>query len=246
MTRSRLCRRAGMLSAVLCILWPAGVGAEVDGVRAEAGLVHDFDRVALHREFTRGTEPRVLKWEDPIRIHIGHGAYVGDADLAFLRRHIRLLSDLSGIEMSYVQQSTESNFRILFVAREDFTRTAVANYDGDPQRVKQVARRANCLTLFEGDGGPMTRVTVIIHVDRARARDMLRRCMAEETTQSMGLVNDAPDIGPSLFNDATYKIVELNAHDRSLLRMLYHPRLRAGMSREEALTIAREILPEVR
>ena len=57
--------------------------------------------------------------------------------------------------------------------------------------------------------------------------------------------DDARDIGPSLFNDATYKVVELNAHDRSLLKMLYHPRIRAGMDRTEALRIAREILPEV-
>ena len=51
---------------------------------------------------------------------------------------------------------------------------------------------------------------------------------------------------PHRVNDATHKVVELNAHDRSLLRTLYHPRLRAGMGREEALDIAREILPEGR
>ena len=230
---------AGALTAMLVVLLPlAG--------RAAADLVRDFELVALRREFARDAAPKVLKWEGPVRIHIDRRAYVGAEDLAFLQHHISTLYDVTGVEMTYVRELADSNFRILFVAREEFQRAALESYEGDPDVVRRLARRASCLTLFEGDGGPMVSATVVIQVDRARARGLLRRCMVEETTQSMGLVNDSREIGPSLFNDATYQVVELNAHDRALLKMLYHPRIRAGMGREEALRIAREILPEVR
>jgi len=230
---------AGAVAAMLLVLLPlAG--------RAAADLVRDFDLIALRREFAHNAAARVLKWEGPVRIHIDRRAYIGAEDLAFLQRHISTLYAVTAVEMTYVRDAVDSNFRILFVAREEFQRAVMESYEGNPETVRQVARRASCLTLFEGDGGPLVRATVVIQVDRARARGLLRRCMVEETTQSMGLVNDSREVGPSLFNDATYQVVELNDHDRSLLRMLYHPRMRAGMNREDALGIAREILPEVR
>jgi hypothetical protein len=239
MNRSRLCRVAGALAAMLFVLLPlAG--------QAAADLVRDFDLIALRREFARNATAKVLKWEGPVRIHIDRRTYVGTEDLAFLQRHIVTLDAVTGVEMTYVRDPAESNFRILFVARAEFEPTVLERFDGNPDIARQVARRASCLTLFEGDGGPLVSATVIVHVDRARARGLLRRCMVEETTQSMGLVNDSREVGVSLFNDATYQVVELNAHDRSLLKMLYHPRIRAGMGRDEALEIAREILPELR
>jgi len=239
MNRAGLCLTAGTFAALVFFLLP------ING-HAAADLVRDFDLVALRREFAGDAAQKVLKWEGPVRIQIDRRAYVGAEDLAFLQRHISVLHDLTGLEMTYVRDPADSNFRILFVDPEAYLKAALEYFDGNPDVVRRLVRRANCLTLFQGEGGPLVEATIVIQVDRARAHGLLRRCMVEETTQSMGLVNDSREIGPSLFNDTTYQVIELNAHDRSLLRMLYHPRIRAGMDRAEALEIAREILPEVR
>ena len=49
----------------------------------------------------------------------------------------------------------------------------------------------------------------------------------------MGLPNDSPEARPSLFNDSL-EFAFLTEHDEILLRMLYDPRLRPGMSIAEA------------
>ena len=56
----------------------------------------------------------------------------------------------------------------------------------------------------------------------------------------MGLPNDSPQARPSLFND-DLEFALLTEHDAILLRMLYDPRLRPGMTADEA----RPLLPAI-
>ena len=65
-------------------------------------------------------------------------------------------------------------------------------------------------------------------------------CVHEEMAQAMGLPNDSPEARPSLFND-DLEFALLTEHDAILLRMLYDPRLRPGMSAAEV----RPLLPEI-
>jgi len=65
-------------------------------------------------------------------------------------------------------------------------------------------------------------------------------CVHEEMAQAMGLPNDSPEARPSLFNDSL-EFAFLTEHDEILLRMLYDPRLRPGMTVAEA----RPLLPGI-
>ena len=85
-----------------------------------------------------------------------------------------------------------------------------------------------------------------VAVIRAELPPRLRRsCVHEELTQGMGLANDSPRARPSIFNDDE-EFAYLTRHDELLLKILYDPRLRPGMSEAEAqpivLQIARELL----
>ena len=209
-------------------------------------LIRDFDVIALQREYAYVENPMVLKWERPIRFHVGRRAPVGDAEIAFLAAHLEDLSALTGIAFSAAGRMADANFRVLFVHQRDLAATARRVFAGNDKVIDYVAAHANCLAVYGQDGlGSLAAVTVIIPVDGKTPRQ-LRRCILEETTQSMGLVNDAPDVGYSLFNSRGGAVDEVTPHDRILLRLLYHPRIRAGMGRDEALRIARDVLPEVR
>ncbi|MEM6677068.1 MAG: DUF2927 domain-containing protein [Pseudomonadota bacterium] len=75
---------------------------------------------------------------------------------------------------------------------------------------------------------------------------LLRRsCIHEEITQALGLGNDHPEVRPSIFNDDE-EFALLTAHDEWLLRLLYDPRLRPGMTEAEAMPIVRRIVAELR
>jgi hypothetical protein len=209
-------------------------------------LIRDFDVIALQREYAYVENPTVMKWERPIRFHVGRDAPVGAAETAFLAAHFDDLSALTGIAFSAAGGMADANFRVLFVHKRDLAGTARRFFAGDDKVIDFVAEHANCLALYGQDGGgALATVTVLIPVDGKTPRQ-LRRCILEETTQSMGLVNDAPDVGYSLFNSKGGVVDEVTPHDRILLRLLYHPRIRAGMGRAEALRIAREVLPELR
>ena len=209
-------------------------------------LIRDFDVIALQREFAYVKDPKVLKWERPIRFHVVREAPVGDAEIAVLAAHFDDLSALTGIAFSAAGRMVDANFRVLFVRQRDLAETARRVFAGDDKVIDYVSSRANCLAVYGQDGsGALAAVTVVIPVDGKTPRQ-LRRCILEETTQSMGLVNDAPDVGHSLFNSKGGAVDEVTPHDRILLRLLSHPRIRAGMGRAEALRIAREVLPEVR
>jgi len=65
-------------------------------------------------------------------------------------------------------------------------------------------------------------------------------CVNEEMAQAMGLPNDSRAARPSLFN-GDLEFALLTEHDAVLLRMLYDPRLRPGMSVDEV----RPLLPAI-
>ena len=54
--------------------------------------------------------------------------------------------------------------------------------------------------------------------------------------QAMGLTNDSPDARPSIFNDDE-EFAFLTRHDEILLKMLYDPRLKAGMESYEVIPL---------
>lgn len=75
---------------------------------------------------------------------------------------------------------------------------------------------------------------------------LLRKaCLQEEIVQSLGLTNDSDDARPSIFND-DQEFAVMTDHDAMLLRVLYDPRLSAGMAADQAMPIVRDILQELK
>ena len=70
---------------------------------------------------------------------------------------------------------------------------------------------------------------------------LLDACIEEELSQVMGVLNDDEQVRPSIFND-DQEFALLTDHDTQLLRMLYDPRIKPGMSPDEAMPIIRDIL----
>ena len=74
-------------------------------------------------------------------------------------------------------------------------------------------------------------------VVRAEHPDLLRlSCIHEEIAQGLGLPNDSPQARPSIFNDDE-EFALLTRQDELMLKMLYSPELRPGMTEAEARPI---------
>ncbi|RMD94966.1 MAG: DUF2927 domain-containing protein, partial [Alphaproteobacteria bacterium] len=84
-----------------------------------------------------------------------------------------------------------------------------------------------------------------VAIIRAEHPPLMRRsCIHEEIAQGLGLANDSPDARPSIFNDDE-EFALLTTHDELLLKMLYDPRMRPGMTPEEARPVAEIIAAEL-
>lgn len=215
-------------------------------------LARNFGAIAFGDESaaTRRGTGRLARWEGPVRLSAEFGPSVPRAqarqDRAVIGDYARRLGRITGHPVSTMPGAP--NFVVL-VAGEDDSAFVEA-------RLKQVVpgitpdqidlfvglpRSVFCLVVaFSGAGGPDSYVRAVALI-RAEHPDLMRRaCIHEEIAQGFGLPNDSPGARPSIFNDDD-EFALLTGHDEMLLRMLYDPRMRPGMTPAEADEVARDL-----
>ena len=235
-----------MLAA--CLL-PAGAASALELSNAE--ILRNFDVIAFRNEMREVTNPRVSKWVRPIGVYKQFDANIGSGVEDFLDKHMDRLARLTGVSISDVTTRKDANFLIIFTRRQDYLKTALAQFNPDgggaSREIQARLKRTHCLGIYRAreTNAELVRAVIVIPVDSARNGGILKRCIVEETTQSMGLPNDSDDANPSIFNDSS-QLKNLSAHDILLLRLLYNPALPVGMKRQDALRVARRILPRLR
>jgi Protein of unknown function (DUF2927) len=216
-------------------------------------LADSFMRVALYDEYRRSsggfvreeTESRLRRWEAPVRVGLRFGASVPPdrqaTDRARIASFVARLARVTGHPMTVDDRNP--NFFIYIVSEDEreamgsVVRAALPGLSpGDVSGITQMPRTTYCLVyaLSEGVSGAYTRAFAVI---RSEHPDLLRlSCLHEELTQGLGLPNDSPRARPSIFNDDE-EFALLTDHDELLLRMLYSPDLRPGMTPDEARPI---------
>jgi hypothetical protein len=200
---------------------PAGGNDELETTL----LLKQFEAIAFSAEFGgRHRIGRIVKWDGPIRVRVrGYNAvdYIPEV-LAQLRE----LERLSGLTIELVNWSNSAappNLDIQF---------------GPAPQVSRFDPTAPCRTLFHDRNFVIQRVEVYIAPDNPAQR---RHCIAEELTQALGLANDSSVFTNSIFNDDS-RLQVLAPWDALMLRILYDPRIRPGMTKVQALPIAREVI----
>ncbi len=221
-------------------------------------LARNLERIAFFTEFTfesgalapRERETPLLKWVEPI-----HYALIGDAvERADMETYAGLARRLSSITRLPIDEATEGappNLLVLIVSREA-RRSIAARLDASDAPVDSgLAYRlrtdeyeipcAASVRVGEPDGAIVFGVILI----KAETSGLLREsCAHEEFAQALGPGNDFVGARPSVFND-DQEFALLTAHDEALLRVLYDPRLKPGMSREEGMPLARRVIAEL-
>lgn len=247
--------RAGLAGLALFAL-----SAAPPAVRAErpsnAQIIHNFDIVAFGNEYTHKRYAAVRKWSQPIRIGIQGKDYPPYFE-AYVKQHIRDLWELTGhpIELyySFSKQKAKSlakdfdpkkvNFILFYLPKPEIPKAVAKYFGGDEDAVRKMISVSTCFAKF---GTKNNEIKWAISVFPAEhPKDHMRACVVEELTQVLGLPNDSPDVKPSIFNDQS-QYFELTEHDRWMLKMLYDRRITVGMKREDAITMGRRILDELR
>lgn len=222
-------------------------------------LVRNFRRVALYDEYrsdqnelvAEQTVSQLRRWHKPLQIAIVFGDSVSPdqrrKDTDEVRSFARRLGAISGLRVNFTSVEN-ANFVVTFLNRDEML-TEPRRLAADlPWMKSDVVRGIETLSpeLYCVAFG-MTSVTpprgyvgAVVAIRAEHGPRLRKSCIQEEMTQALGLANDAPDIRPSIFNDDE-EFALLTRHDEFLLKMLYDPRLRDGLTPDTELLILREV-----
>lgn len=238
-----------------------GDGGGPDTPFTDTMLARNFIQIALFAENVttggvlrpRETESRLQRWDQPIRMAVEFGGSVPSdvqqQDRSTISAYASRLSRITGL--SIIQTDVNPNYHVLVLSEDDKAasvdriRQIVPGISADTLRaITTFPREQLCIVAAFSDDGSASYGRAIAII-RAEHPDLLRTtCFHEELAQGLGLANDSPAARPSIFNDDE-EFGLLTTHDELLLKMLYDPRFRTGMTAAEATPIARQIAREL-
>jgi hypothetical protein len=210
----------------------------------DAQIIDGFFKITFGAEFhTSGRIDRIRKFDVPVRAYVDSRARpersreIGQV-IEDIARHIDRL------DIAVTTDRRIANLVITLVRDRDLDRTISGLFGRERARRIENALEPQCLSGFRKDETyRITRSEVIIVVD---AGDFIfYDCAYEEILQSLGPINDDESVPWTMFND-NVQMGFFDVYDQYLLNLLYHPRMRPGMNRDEARAVVDAILPEVR
>ena len=205
-------------------------------------LLSSFVEIALNNEYSV-KHSNVRKWTKPIKYYFIHRV----ADQALHERlsklHLKHLAKITGIDIYPVTKKQDANLLIVFSTENQLEQELLSEFKIKSTKQRhQLFRNSVCLAHFSiNSNSSINKAIVVIPVDRARAHAKLVSCIVEELTQIMGLPNDSEKVFPSIFNDKSYNEL-LTGLDYLLLRILYHPTVKSGMSELRVSPVLQKIM----
>ncbi|WP_308342253.1 DUF2927 domain-containing protein [Roseobacter insulae] len=222
-------------------------------------LARNFERIVFFNEYAsalqgRGGESPLRRWTSPVRLGLIFGPSVPPSqraeDSAAIRGYARRLAQITGHP---INSFGNPNFIVIVASEDDRDEALNAAADRVPgitrnslNALRSLSRDTYCAVAAYAAGANENTYTAAVAVIRAENPSLLRlSCIHEELAQGLGLANDSRDARPSIFNDDD-EFALLTKHDELLLKMLYDPRLKAGMTASEAAPITRIIARELK
>ena len=228
-------------------------GGGQDTPYSDRMLADNFIRVALYDEYDRSTTSTVQRqtisalrrWSVPVRVGLRFGesvsAQMRATDTARVGSYLQRLQGLTGHPIRL--DDNRPNFWMYIVSEDErqalgpVLRAAMPGLTAnDVSGITAMQRSTYCI-VYAQSSGSSGNYTGAFAVIRAEHPDLLRlSCIHEEIAQGLGLPNDSPKARPSIFNDDE-EFALLTTQDEMMLRMLYNPALRPGMTEADARPI---------
>jgi hypothetical protein len=207
-------------------------------------ITDGFFKIAFGAELAvAGRADRIRKYAQPVRVFVDSR---GEPDRR--RQVAEAVTDIAAriehLDIAMTEERAASNVGVTLVRKRDFAATIRAFYGRERARRIQRSLEPACLSGFSKDEQyRIVHSDVILVVD---AGDFIfYDCVYEELLQALGPINDDSSVPWTMFNDEVQKGF-FDVYDQYLLNILYDPRIRPGMTREEVRAVLPQVLPSVR
>ena len=203
-----------------------------------------FFKIAFHPELQLGSPAeRVRKFDEPVRIFLLNKAWPDRrAEIASIIADIK--ARVNHLDVAVTNDRQAANMVVTLVTSGNFGPTLRSRYgSGTAARIEK-SLDPQCLSGIGKDSQfRIRRAEVILPID---AGDFtLRDCAYEELLQALGAINDDRSVPWTMFNDDV-QMGFFDVYDQYLINILYDPRIRPGMTRQQAQAVLPDVLSSAR
>ena len=215
--------------------------ATAEGIAEPGRLVTKFDLTVFRSEFENRQKVLdvVHRWPGQVRV-----GFVGTPDRykSYVGRMVRDLSCLTGLRTYIHEEGSRPvpNFFVAMITRDVLDALARQENVG-VESLKHVHCSVAPGLDIDLPGQHSTFINFLDDFSEAEKR----HCLVKMTARALGLFADSDVVQPSVFSADGAKLDYLPINDKIILRTIYDPRIERGMKREEAMEIARQIIPEL-
>ena len=186
---------------------------------------------------------RVRKYDEPVRIFVVSRASPDRrAEIATIVADIR--SRVNHLDVAVTNNREDANFVVMLVGKHNLIPTIRSRYGANRAQQIQQSLHPQCLSgIGKDELYRIRRAEVILPVDAGEFT--FYDCAYEELLQALGTINDDQSVPWTMFNDDV-QMGFFDVYDQYLLNILYDPRIRPGMTKQQVGAILPEVLSTAR
>jgi len=245
--------RAGTAALALWML-PGGVtpvGAQQPprshaGAIREADLRRGFFRLAFGSDMQTFNEaaPRLHKFDRPVGVFISADPPDNPAAKVYRWAINDFIRQMPELQARIIDETAAPDILVRLVPPKKFKETLVASLGEALARPFIRLTNPRCTTRLRiRDDGVIMRADIFIPASRDLG-DILD-CAYHESLHAFGLMNHANDLRWTSLNQ-NKRSSSLSVYDRTLLQILYDPRLKAGMTTDDVEKLWSRIVKEAK
>ena len=209
---------------------------------ADSEIVDGFFKIAFGAELQLDQHvERIRKFDEPVRVLVIGQSHL-KKDIAAVVGDIG--ARVNHLDIALTTDARNANLIVTLARARDFNATVRRIFGR--QKAKQIEQTLTpeCLSGFGKDQYYRIRhAEVLLPVDAGEFTFL--DCAYEELLQALGPINDDASVPWTMFNDDV-QMGFFDTYDQYLLNILYHPRIRPGMTKEEVRNTLPDVLPAVR
>ncbi len=185
---------------------------------------------------------RVRKFDEPVRIFVETASANRRIELAKVVADIR--TRVNHLDIDVTSDRRAANFVVRLVPERKLKTTIRALYGDDKAKRIQQALNPECLSgIGKDERFRIRRAEAILPIDAGEFT--FYDCAYEELLQALGAINDDASVPWTMFNDDV-QMGFFDVYDQYLLNILYDPRIRPGMTKDEVDAVLPDILSSAR
>lgn len=185
-----------------------------------------FEEIALKSEYIKIKNPKIVKWTQDVCVFVsGQQSDILTKELQKIIKELNLL--ISPIEICEVQSKEASKLHIFLGLGTEFSasiETLAKPYTQSNLGLFFIYPNAKC---------EISKANMYVDIFRAKSLRLQKHLLREELTQALGLLNDSMKYPESIFFKGKSFTTQYSLIDKKVIKMLYHPKVKAGMSWRE-------------